>query len=155
MGNHVYNSQIKNSLKEQELAIEADLSRHGRYVRDKCDHREIECSWMMDFPLIGQKTLVRADNSRDVETRRMEDFEKQRSLDLRAATDKTDAPDPAPAETASAPAESPKPASLDLPTPETAGTAAPGPELAPTAAERKKARDEETARKKVLREGTE
>lgn len=72
--------------------------------------------------------------------RDMEDFEKQQSLNLQA---EKDAPlfDATPAETAIL-TEQPE----EFPA---------GPVLAPTHAERKKARDEETARKKALRDGGE
>jgi hypothetical protein len=78
----ITHKQIKTGLKEQAEALEANLSRHGRFVRDKCDHRDTECRWMMNTPKVGEKTLVRTDTGELVEERRMEDWERQESLKL-------------------------------------------------------------------------
>lgn len=78
---------IKASLKEQEVAATSELSRIVRLVREKCDHRKTECRWIYDVPTVGQKTLRRNDTDADVETRRMEDFEKQESLNLVPVTE--------------------------------------------------------------------
>lgn len=79
--------QIKASLKEEAEALAANLGRHVRLVRDKCDHRKIECRWIYDAPANGQKTLRRNDTEVDVEVRKMEDYEKQESLNLVPTTE--------------------------------------------------------------------
>lgn len=78
---------IKASLKEQEETKTAELARLMRLTRDKYDHRKIECRWIYDCPAVGQKTLRRNDTDADVEVRRMEDFEKQESLNLQPVTE--------------------------------------------------------------------
>jgi hypothetical protein len=79
--------QIKTSLKEEADAVLANLGRVVRFVRDKRDHRKTECRWIFDCPAIGQKTLRRNDTDADVEVRRMEDHEKQESLNLVPTTE--------------------------------------------------------------------
>lgn len=71
---------VKSGLNEQMKQVEADLSRHGRYVRDKFDHRIVTCQWLMNNPVPGRKSLVRTDTMDTVEERKMEDHERQESL---------------------------------------------------------------------------
>lgn len=71
---------VKSGLNEQMKQVEADLSRHGRYVRDKFDHRIVTCQWLMNNPVPGRKSLVRTDTMDTVEERKMEDRERQESL---------------------------------------------------------------------------
>ena len=79
--------QIKTSLKEEADALAANLGRVVRFVRDKRDYRKAECRWIFDCPTVGQKTLRRNDTDADVEVRRMEDFEKQETLNLQPTTE--------------------------------------------------------------------
>ena len=92
--------EIKAQLKSDKEAVLADMGRHVRLVRDKSDHRKIECRWIYDCPAVGQKTLRRNDTDTDVEVRRMEDHEKQESLNLQPVTEdlplEEAAADPAP-----------------------------------------------------------
>ena len=74
---------IKAQLKEAEEEINARLGRHVRFVRDKYDHRPIECTWLLDNPSPGRKSLVRLDTNDTVEIRVMEDWEKQQTLNFR------------------------------------------------------------------------
>jgi hypothetical protein len=79
--------QIKASLKEELEALSANLGRVVRLVRDKRDYRKTECRWIFDCPAVGQKTLRRNDTDIDVEVRRMEEHEKQESLNLQPVTE--------------------------------------------------------------------
>jgi len=79
--------QIKSSLKEELETLNASLQRMVRFVRDKRDFRKTECRWIMDCPAVGQKTLRRNDTDIDVEVRRMEEHEKQESLNLQPVTE--------------------------------------------------------------------
>lgn len=74
--------QIKTSLKEEADALAASLGRVVRFVRDKRDFRKTPCRWIMDCPDLGRKTLRRDDTDADVEVLRMEDHEKQETLNL-------------------------------------------------------------------------
>lgn len=79
--------QIKTSLKEEADALLANLGRIARFVRDKRDYRKTACRWIMDCPEVGRKTLRREDTDTDIEVTRMEEHEKQESLNLQPTTD--------------------------------------------------------------------
>lgn len=83
---------VKSGLAEQEKQTDTDLARHGRYVRDKFDHRIIVCQWLLNNPTPGQKSLVRTDTNDTVEVRRMEDHERQESLKFEGPSHILDGP---------------------------------------------------------------
>lgn len=72
--------QVKAALKEREESVTAKLAKYGRFVRDGCDHRAIECVWVMDTPAEGQKSLCRKDTMETVDIFRMTDEDRQRAL---------------------------------------------------------------------------
>jgi len=140
---------IKSQLKEDEETLNAKLGRHVRFVRDKYDHRPIDCKWLIDNPKPGQKSLVRLDTYDTVEIRAMDEWEKQQSLNLQPAPETAEA-SPVPASGAGEQAATP--GAEPIAVPDATGDSGHGLTPAPTHAERKKLRDEETARKKALRE---
>lgn len=56
--------QVMAALKAREEDAKNEVVKLARYVTDGCDYRDIECSWIMNFPRVGQKTLWRKDTER-------------------------------------------------------------------------------------------
>ncbi len=46
---------------------------------------DVDCSWVMDFPLMGQKSIVRTDTNEIVETEKMTDRDRQKVLDFQGS----------------------------------------------------------------------
>ena len=91
----------RGSIEQQKKEIDADLKgkveaqnsiigRLSEQIMTGSEYRDVDCTIVMDYPAIGQKTIIRKDTGEEIKVELMTDEDKQLALDLQNLADAAD-----------------------------------------------------------------